>query len=72
MSDELEGWQWGDYGNGEFYRKVIGRDCFSIVPCELGFVLGFYGGVWFATRQTLAEAQRLAHATVRLWAGDTG
>ena len=48
MSDELEGWQWGDYGNGEFYRKVIGRDCFLL--CLVSWLLSwFYGGVWFAT-----------------------
>lgn len=70
MSDTT-GWKWGD----DRYRKEIGGRWFECKRVNFGpnypdWCLEFeYTRVAF--RPTLPDCQRLAHATARLWAGDT-
>lgn len=68
MSDELEGW--GPYPFGGGLRKVIFGQTFLALEYQGKFFLRM-PGYTLAERPTLQECQHLAHATARLWAGDT-
>lgn len=71
MSDELEGWDKIDGG----FCKLIGYQIYHI---ERDWALDCWNlcihddrKQFLTDRPTLAECQHLAHATDRLWAGDT-
>lgn len=69
MNDELEGWEKSPYEKDRYTKHILG----NIFYCQK------HNGEWrlvfsiqyAATRPTLRECQRLAHATARLWAGET-
>jgi len=67
MSDELEGWN--NCGACSVF-KIIGHNKYTITPTGAEFVLSIESTYRVAARETLHEAQHLAHATARLWAGD--
>jgi hypothetical protein len=63
---ELEGWV-RDY---KCHSKVIGKHQFECRECEECYELRTFGALYCATRPTLAECQKLAHATAALWRGE--
>lgn len=67
MSDELKGWKrdavWG------LEKEIAGHRFHIIESCDR-FILRIPGQS-VAARPTLRECQHLAHATARLWAGES-
>lgn len=68
---ELEGWfEWNSMA-GRIYEKCINGIKFKVVDTKDGSPSLDVEADDVATRPTIEECQRLAHATARLWAGET-
>lgn len=66
MSEETKGWT---RFRDEYEKKIEGKT-WTIFSGSDGYALYLYGS-YCTFRSTLRECQHLAHATARLWAGDT-
>ena len=72
MTDsDTTGWE----RDGKAYRKFINSKAFALrkndIDGEWDAYVCFKVDVYVFSRPTLRECQILAHATARLWAGDT-
>lgn len=67
MSEETKGWT---RFRDEYEKKIEGKT-WTIYNYPSRFYSLYMDGSYCTSRPTLAECQHLAHATARLWVGET-